>query len=156
MRRRRRSRPPVRSGTASLTVPLGHFADGCNDVGVSGAPADVAAHALGDFGMGQGRRGRDIRCRIAGPPRLVFGKERDGGADLAGRAVPALEPIMAHERGLHRMESALFGQALDGGDLVAIMHYRERQTAIDALSIDDDRAGAALSLVAALLRSGQL
>jgi len=35
------------------------------------------------------------------------------------------------------------------------MHDRERQTTIDALSIDDDRAGAALPLVAALLRAGQ-
>src|SRR5215470_15556560 len=155
MRRRRRRPSPGRSGTASLRVPLGHFADGGNDVGVSGAPADVAAHPFGDFGMGQGRRGRDLRRRIAGPAGPLFGEERDGGADLAGRAVPALEPVMAHESGLHRMESALFGQALDGGDLVAIMHYRERQTAIDALSIDDDRAGAALSLVAALLRTGQ-
>ena len=35
------------------------------------------------------------------------------------------------------------------------MHHRQRQTAIDALAIDDDRADAALSLVAALLRAGQ-
>src|SRR5436305_11056646 len=90
---------------------------------------------------------------VTGPAFSVFGKERDGGADLAGRAVPALESIMAYERGLHRVQNALFGQTLDGGDLVAIMHHRECQTAVDALSVDDDRAGAALSLVAALLRA---
>jgi hypothetical protein len=35
------------------------------------------------------------------------------------------------------------------------MHHGERQAAVDALSVDDHRAGAALSLVAALLRTGQ-
>src|SRR5262245_12114963 len=155
MRRRTRSRSPVRSETASLTVPLGHFADGCDDVGIGGAPADVAAHPFGDFGIGQGRRGRDIRRRVARPACLVFGEERDGRANLAGRAVPALESIMAHESGLHGMQRALLCQTFDGGDLVAVMHHRECQAAIDALSIDDDRAGAALSLVAALLRTGQ-
>src|SRR5215813_6761932 len=86
------------------------------------------------------------------PACLVFGEERDGRANLAGRAVPALESIMAHESGLHGMQRALLCQTFDGGDLVAVMHHRECQAAIDALSIDDDRAGAALSLVAALIR----
>src|SRR5919201_6918436 len=138
MRRRMRSRSPVRSGTVSLTVPLAHLADGGNDVRVSGAPADVAAHPLGDLGIGQRRRGFDIRRDIAGPARIVFGEQRDGGADLPGGAVAALESIMTYERGLHRMQSSLVGQALDRGDLVAVMHYRERQAAVDALSIDED------------------
>src|SRR3954462_4882165 len=97
MRRRTRSRSPVRSETASLALPLRHLADGCDDVGISGAPADIAAHPLGDFGIGQGGCGRDIRRRIAGPARPVFGDERDSGADLTGCAVPALKSIMAHE-----------------------------------------------------------
>src|SRR5262249_42611323 len=155
MRRRMRSCLPVRSGTASLAPPLGHLADGCDDVGVSGAPADIAAHPLGDLGIGQDGRSRNIRRRIAGPTLSVFGDERDGGAELAGRTVPALESVMAHERGLHRMQNALVGQSLDGGDLGTVMHYRERQAAVDALAVDDDRAGAALSLIAALLRASQ-
>src|SRR2546427_595114 len=47
MRRRTRFRSPVRSGTASLTAPLGHLADGGNDVGIRGAPADVADDRAG-------------------------------------------------------------------------------------------------------------
>src|SRR5262245_5707431 len=155
MRRRTRSRSPGRSGTASLTIPLGHVADGCDDVGISGAPADVAAHPLGDFGIGQGRRGRDIRRDVAWPACPVLGEHGHGGADLAGRAISALQSIMAHESGLHWMQSIFTGEALDRGDLGSIMHYRERQAAVDALPVDDDRAGAALSLVAALLRAGQ-
>ena len=65
-------------------------------------------------------------------------------------------PVHAgHECGLHGMQIAVLCQTLDGGDLVAGMHHRERQAAVDALSVDDHRAGAALSLVAALLRTGQ-
>src|SRR5207247_7828488 len=105
--------------------------------------------------VGQNRRGRDVRGRIAWPARLVFSQHRDSGANLTGSAIAALQSIMAHKRGLHRVEIAVFFQTLDGRDLVARMHRGERQAAVDALSIDDHRAGAALSLVAALLRTGQ-
>ena len=50
-----------------------------------------------------------------------------------------------------RYATNLFGQALDGRDLGTIMHHRKREAAVDALPVDDDRAGAALPLVAALL-----
>src|SRR6516225_8919076 len=102
-----RSRLPARSGTDSLTALLGHFANSCDDVRVSGAPTDVAAHPLGDFGIGQSRCGRDIRRRIAGPAGSVFVEERDGGADLPGCAVAALKSVMPHEGGLHRVQNAL-------------------------------------------------
>jgi hypothetical protein len=49
---------------------------------------------------------------------------------------------MAHKRGLHWMEITVYFQAFDGSDLVARMHHRERQAAVDALSIDDHGAGA--------------
>ena len=62
---------------------------------------------------------------------------------------------MAYKCGLHRVQDAVFFQTLYGHDLVACMHHGERQAAVDALSVDDDGAGAALSLVAALLRTGQ-
>ena len=77
----------------------------------------------------------------------MFGQQRDGGADLAGGAVAALEAIMAHERGLHRIESALFGQALDGGDLVTVMHHRECQSVLR----DFRRAAATLIVRRAVL-----
>src|SRR6267142_1922170 len=155
MRRRTRYRSPDCSGTVSLAIPFGDFADGGDDVGVSGAAANIAAHAFGDFGIGEGRHGGDIHRRPAWPARLVLGDECDSRADLAGRAVPALESVMTDERGLHRMERAVLCQAFDGGDLVAVMHHRERQAALDALAVHEDGAGAALSLVAALLRAGQ-
>ena len=46
-------------------------------------------------------------------------------------------------------------QALDGGDLVPVVHHREGQAGVDAPAVDQHRAGAALAVVAALLGAGQ-
>src|SRR5437870_5289363 len=73
----------------------------------------------------------------------------------AGSAADAQADAMSLARRRQRIQHPLLCQTLDGGDLVAVMHHRERQTAIDTLSVDDDRAGAALSLIAAFLRAGQ-
>ena len=66
-----------------------------------------------------------------------------------------MQSIMAHKCGLHRVEIAVFFQTLDGSDLVVRMHHGERQAAVDALSIDDRRAGAALAVIAAFLAAGE-
>src|SRR3984893_1515314 len=155
MRKQTRSYLPVRSGTTSSAASLGDVTDGGNNVWISGAPADIAAHTLRDLRVGQSWRGRDVRRRIAWPARLVFSQQRDRRANLTGGAIPALQTIMAYKCRLHWVEIAIFFQTLDGRDLVARMHYGERQAAVDALSIDDHGAGAALSLVAALLGTGQ-
>jgi hypothetical protein len=85
----------------------------------------------------------------------MLGQDGNGRANLAGRAIPALESVMAHEGGLHRMEVVAFRQAFDGGDVIAGVHHRQRQAAVDALAVDDDRARAALPLVASLLGAGE-
>ena len=51
---------------------------------------------------------------------LVFFEERDGGADLAGRAVAALEAVVLEEGGLDGVEVVALGEAFDGGDLGAV------------------------------------
>ena len=56
---------------------------------------------------------------------------------------------------LHRMERAVFDQAFDCCDLRAVLHDRERQAGIDPATIDQDRAGAALAVVATLFCPGQ-
>src|SRR5947209_12787606 len=122
MRRRMRRRWLVHSGTVSCEASLGHLTDGGNDVGISGAPADIAAHALRDLSVGQSWRGRDISRRIAWPARLMLRQQRDRGANLTGSAVAALQSIMAHKCSLHRVEITVFFQTLDGRDLVARMH----------------------------------
>ena len=61
----------------------------------------------------------DIGRYMARPTRLVLSQQRNCGANLARRAVAALQSIVAHKCGLHRMKIALLRQPLDGGDLVA-------------------------------------
>jgi hypothetical protein len=47
-------------------------------------------------------------------------------------------------------------QPLDGSDLRAILHHREREAGIDAAAVNQNGAGAALAVVAALLGSGEI
>ena len=44
----------------------------------------------------------------------------------------------------------------DRGDAIALMHDRQRQARIDAPSVDDHGAGAALAVIAALLGAGEM
>ena len=112
-----------------------------DDVGVGAAAADVAAHELADFVRGL--------C-------LALGDQPDRRADLPRRAIAALERVMVDERLLQRMQRAVVRQAFDRGDLRAIVHDGERQARIDAPAVDQHGAGAALALIAALFRAGQV
>ena len=77
-----------------------------------------------------------------------------GGNELSGRAIAALECIMSDERLLQRMQRAVLGQPFHGGDGTPLGHQRERQAAVDAPAVDQDRARAALAVVAAFLVPG--
>ena len=112
-----------------------------DDVGIGAAAADVAAHQLAD---------------LVGGLRLAFGDQAGGRADLARRAVAALEGVVVDEGLLQRMQRAVRRQAFDGGDLRAVLHHRQREAGIDAPAVDQHRAGAALAVVAALLGAGEV
>ena len=62
---------------------------------------------------------------------------------------------MLDEGGLQRMQRFAVGEPLDRRDRLAVMHHRQRQAGIDAAAVDQHRAGAALAVVAALLRAGE-
>ena len=55
-----------------------------------------------------------------------------------------------------RTSSAVFRSHFDGDDLVAFMHHRKGQAAVHAAAIDVDGAGAALAVIATLLRAGEM
>src|SRR5205085_9016730 len=80
-----------------------------------------------------------------------LGHHAERGADLSGRAVPALKRVVLDERRLQGMD-AVAGNALDGGDLPAFVLHGQRQAGIDALAVHQHRARAAGTLVASLLR----
>src|SRR5262249_672396 len=76
--------------------------------------------------------------------------------NLAGRAIAALESIVLDEGALQCMERRTLRQTLDGRHLRAILHHRKGQAGIDAPSIEQHRAGAALAVITALFGAGEV
>jgi hypothetical protein len=57
---------------------------------------------------------------------------------------------------LHRVKLFWCTETLDRGDLIAVVHHGQAQAGVDAPAVDMDRARPALTVVAALLGSGQV
>src|SRR5579872_2137099 len=109
------------------------------DSGVGAASAEIAAHALANaFWI--------ISC-------LPLLNEADRAHDLARRAESALETVVRDEGGLNGMEAVALGDSLDRKQLGAVVAQRQSQAGINPLSIGQDRAGAALTAIAALFCS---
>jgi hypothetical protein len=109
---------------------------------ISAAPTEISAHAF-----------THALWIVAG---LALLDQTDRTQDLARRAETALQAIVGKKRLLHRMKSATLRYSLDGKDVSAVVTDRKRKARIDPSTLDDDRAGAALPAIAALLRSGQM
>ena len=63
----------------------------------------------------------------------------------AGRTEAALQAMMLTKRLLHRVQRrAVSGQALNGGDAVAVGHHRQRGAGLHRLAVEMHYAGAAL------------
>src|SRR5262249_52747861 len=115
--------------------------DGRHDVGIGAATADIAAHQLANF---------------IGGARLALGNQAGGGTDLPGGAVAALEGIMLDEGLLQRGKRGSLRQTFDGRYPRAILHDRQREARIDAPAVEENGAGAALAVVAALFGPGKV
>src|SRR5258708_14221795 len=134
---------------ASCRAP-GDLGDRLDDVRIGAASADVAAHALAEFGSRYLRLRGQVGGRMARNACFDLIEHRYGRANLPGCAIAALVAVMLYERGLHRMKVIGRADPLDGGDAVALVHDSECQTRGDPPSVDDHRARAALALIAAL------
>ena len=77
--------------------------------------------------------------------------ERSRRHDHAGGAEPALEGLRVDERLLDGMQRTVVRQTLDGDDRVVLGAEGGDQAGVHRLSVEPDRAGAAVPLVAALL-----
>jgi hypothetical protein len=66
-----------------------------------------------------------------------------------------LKGIVLDERLLDRRQLVTVGQTLDGDYLSAVVSDREGETGIHATPVEQDRAGSALPVIAALLRAGE-
>src|SRR5260370_28501322 len=90
---------------------------------------------------------------MVGTTRLF--EQCDGRHDLSRRAIPALIAIACYERSLHRVHRFRCPKALDSGDLVSVVHQSEVEAREHAFTVHMHRTCAALTVVTALLRSGQ-
>src|SRR4029077_19511292 len=82
---------------------------------------------------------------------LTLLDQTDRAHDLAGGTEPALQAIVGKKRLLQRMKPIAACHTFDREDVSAVVTDRKRKARIDPSSLDDDRAGAALPPVAALL-----
>ena len=82
-------------------------------------------------------------------------EQGDGGADLARGAVAALEAVVLEEGGLDGVEVVAVREAFDGGDFGSVGRDGEGEAGVDAAAVDEDSAGSALAVVAALLAAGE-
>ena len=88
--------------------------------------------------------------------RVAFLDAGDGGTNLAGRAIAALESIVLEKRRLHRMQLVAVREPFDGRDLIAFVRDREAETGVHPAAVDQHSAGAALAVIATFLRAGQM
>jgi len=63
---------------------------------------------------------------------------------------------MLNESGLHRMKLVAIRESFDCSDASPLVHDRESETGVNALSVDENRACAALSQFATFLDPGQM
>ena len=111
-----------------------------DDVVVAGAAAEVALEALAHLGLGRVR---------------VLVEQRDRRHDHARRAEAALQAVVLLERLLHRVQLAVGGQALDGGDLGAVGLDGEHRARLHRLAVEQHGARAARRRVAADVGAGE-
>ena len=125
-----------------MAIALAPAAIDGDDVLIAGAAAQIAFELFAD----------DVVRQIVS----LAMNHVDRGHDHARRAEAALQAMMLAKRFLHRMQRrAVGGQALDGLDLMAVGHHRERGAGFDGLAVEMHDAGAALRGVAADMGAGQ-
>src|SRR5262245_16552013 len=128
------------SSTTVMSGSLRRREHRLHDVVVAGAAAEVALQADADVRLGGVR---------------VLLEQADRGHHHPRRAVAALQPVVLLEGLLHRMQLAVRGQPLDGGERRAVGLRRQHRAALDRLAVDEDGAGPAARGVAADVRAGQ-
>src|SRR6266550_1611479 len=88
--------------------------------------------------------------------RVRAAREQVGGRDdEAGRAEAALNRARLGEGRLNRMQLAVLGQPLDRHELVTVRLGREDKAGADKPALEEHGAGAALALLARVLRAGE-
>src|SRR4051794_35027805 len=107
---------------------------GRDNVWIGSAAADVAAHVL---------------ANVVIAARVALLHTTDCRHDLSRRAITALERILVDKGLLHRVQLVTSRESLDGEDLLSLRGKRQCQAGHYPTAIDQDGAGAALTVVTA-------
>src|SRR5204862_3130857 len=84
------------------------------------------------------------------------GEQRNGRHDHSWRAETALQRFMLQERFLYRMQAPVVLESFNRGNGAALKERGLRLARLDRLPVDENRAGAALTFAAAVLRAGEI
>ena len=120
-------------------ISRGGRAHGLDDILVAGAAAEIGGQhidqiVVADVGLALQHAGHQHQ--------------------KAGRAEAALQAVIFHEGALQRIQFVAVGKAFDGADLFALGLHREHQTRAHRIAVDQHRAGAADTVLAADMRAG--
>lgn len=136
----------------------GDRTDSGDDIRVGAATTEIAAHSFTDFFIGQFHM--TLVCMVEGYSAqiapLVLRKKRNGRANLARRAVSALQSVEFEKSGLHRVKGVVLREALNRGDLGTAGGCGECETTEDPMSVHNHRASTALAVIATLFASAQM
>ena len=112
----------IRSTTLCLRL-FANLLNGCHDVRIGAAAADVSIHALLDV-------------FIAGSTWLL--QQSDSRHNLSGGAVAALKTIMLDESSLRGMEMIGLAESFDGGDMIVAYASRRMRgrSSLGAINVD--------------------
>src|SRR5205807_3428557 len=120
-----------------LSNLLGRLGDCGDDVGVTGAAADVAGKPLTDFTL---------------RPRALPQDQVARGDQHCRRAIAALQCVVLVKIAPQRVDYAVAGKALNRRDLALVTGDREHQARARRLAVDEDRASTADAVLAAEMR----
>src|SRR5207302_1738182 len=112
----------------------GRVFDGIDNVGITGAAAEVAFDGVADL--------------FAGRFRVPL-KQLDGHHDHAGRAIAALQAVTFPEPFLDRMQSAVCGQTFNRSDLRTVGLDGEQGAGLHCLALEENSASPADARLAA-------
>src|ERR1700722_13564733 len=131
------------SGGLSLRSRRGQIAEGLMDrvdnAVIGAAAAEIAAHPFAQLVVTERYRlCLQIRSDVARHAPAKLRRHADRRADLTGRAIAALKPVVFDEGLLQGMERAGSAEALDRRNFAALILHGQSEAGIDPLAVDQN------------------
>src|SRR5512139_1040065 len=137
--------------------PRSKLTDCRSDAVVGAASAQIAGHAFLNLFITEqdGRRDQILSCCAWGGRRHLC-QHSNRRAELAWRTITTLNGLMPDKRSLRSSSQSMPSQSFNCSDLPAVALDGKNEAGVDSLSIQEDGAGAACSLVTTQLGASQM